>query len=388
MMEENGLPKGWVETTLGEIALINPRESLKKGTAAVNVPMTSLEPFTKKIQSFEIKEFNGGTKFRNGDTLLARITPCLENGKTAFVDILKENEVGFGSTEYIVIRSKRKCSDKNFLYYLSISPLFREVAKKVMTGTSGRQRVQTDVLINRKFNIPPLPEQKAIASILTSFDDKIELLQAQNETLETIAQTIFKEWFGKYQVGDELPEGWRVGKYQKIVDLSSGKGVKKFEYLDDGKYEIIGANGSLGRLDKFLINEKVIVTGRVGTLGTVFIINKPTWITDNVLISKPKNNKLFYFSYFTLKGLNFTALNTGSTQPLITQGDLKSVEIILPNEILLQSFEKVCSKLFRKIEYNSQQIQTLQATRDTLLPKLMSGQLRVAEFQEQLSEVM
>src|SRR5690554_6735726 len=149
------IPKGWVETTLGEIAIINPRESIKKGEIATNIPMAYLDSFSKKIQSFEIKEFKGGTKFRNGDTLLARITPCLENGKTAYVDILNEDEVGFGSTEYIVIREKKDFSDKHFLYYLSTSPLLREIAIKVMTGTSGRQRVQTDVLINRKLNIPP-----------------------------------------------------------------------------------------------------------------------------------------------------------------------------------------------------------------------------------------
>ena len=225
-------------------------------------------------------------------------------------------------------------------------------------------------------------EQQAIASILTTFDDKIELLQAQNQTLEATAQTIFKEWFGKYQIGDELPEGWREGSYQEIVDLSSGKGVKKSEYVDDGKYDIIGANGSLGKLDKFLIDEKIIVTGRVGTLGTVFIINKPAWISDNVLISKPKKNYLFHFTYFTLKGFNFTALNTGSTQPLITQGDLKYVEIIIPNETVLQSFEKVSSKLFEKVEDNINQIKTLQQTRNALLPKLMSGKLRVDEFRQ------
>jgi type I restriction enzyme S subunit len=182
--------------------------------------------------------------------------------------------------------------------------------------------------------------------ILTAFDDKIELLQAQNKTLETTAQTIFKEWFGKYKIGDELPEGWRVGKYGELVNLSSGKGVKKSEYIENGQYEIIGANGLLGRLDKFLINEKVIITGRVGTLGTVYIINKLTWISDNVLISKPIINNSFYFTYFTLKTFDFSTLNTGSTQPLITQSALKSVEIKFPDKLILEKFENLSKPLF------------------------------------------
>src|SRR5690554_4959251 len=143
------IPKGWVETTLGEIAIINPRESIKKGEIATNIPMAYLDSFSKKIQTFEKKEFKGGTKFRNGDTLMARITPCLENGKTSYVDILEDDEIGFGSTEYIVLREKENFSNKHFLFYLSISPRFRELAIKLMTGTSGRQRVQTNSLINR-----------------------------------------------------------------------------------------------------------------------------------------------------------------------------------------------------------------------------------------------
>lgn len=179
----NCYPDDWVDTTLGEIAEINPRETIKKGVLAKAIAMDKLASFDKKITGFELKEFKGGCKFKNGDTLLARITPCLENGKTAYVDILEEDEVGFGSTEYIVIREKEKLSNKQFLFYLSTSPYFRKVAIKCMTGTSGRQRVQTDVLTNKIFIIPPLSEQKSIAKLLSSFDEKIELLRVQNERL-------------------------------------------------------------------------------------------------------------------------------------------------------------------------------------------------------------
>jgi hypothetical protein len=94
--DAQSVPKGWVETALGEASLINPRENIAKGTLAPNIPMAFLEAFSKKIQNFEWKKFKGGTKFKNGDTLLARITPCLENGKTAFVDILDKNEISLG----------------------------------------------------------------------------------------------------------------------------------------------------------------------------------------------------------------------------------------------------------------------------------------------------
>ncbi len=151
-------------------------------------------------------------KFRNGDTLVARITPCLENGKTAYVDVLEENEVGFGSTEYIVIREREGVSDRQFLYYFLISPEFRDVAILSMSGSSGRQRVQTDVVRDHFFSLPPLPEQRAIASILSSFDDKIDLLHRQNKTLEAMAEALFRQWFV-----EEVDEGWEKREYRHCL---------------------------------------------------------------------------------------------------------------------------------------------------------------------------
>ncbi|WP_373745932.1 restriction endonuclease subunit S, partial [Neisseria dentiae] len=173
---------GWRECSLSEIAEINPTEKLAKNTVAPKISMENLQPFTKKPNGQSLEKYNGGTKFRNGDTLLARITPCLENGKTAYVNILKDDEIGFGSTEYIILREKTGLSDKQFLYYFARSDEFREVAIASMTGSSGRQRVQTEVVTQHKFLLPPLPEQKAIADVLSALDDKIDLLHRQNHT--------------------------------------------------------------------------------------------------------------------------------------------------------------------------------------------------------------
>ena len=204
----------WKEISLEKVAEVNPTERLPKGTLAKKIAMEILQPFTKKIVSYTIEEYSGGTKFRNGDTIVARITPSLENGKTAFVDILDEDEIAFGSTEFIVLREKAGESDKQFLYYLSISPDFRDVAILSMTGSSGRQRVQTDVVKQHLFLLPPLPEQRAIASVLSSLDDKIDLLHRQNKTLEDMAGTLFRQWFVPARAGEphaggeEADDGW------------------------------------------------------------------------------------------------------------------------------------------------------------------------------------
>ena len=169
--------------TLSDIAEFNPRESINKGSVAKKVTMDKLQPFCRDIPEYEYSEFTGGTKFRNGDTIMARITPCLENGKTAKVNILEDGEVGFGSTEYIVFRAKENITDEDYLYYLVCSPLVRDPAIKSMVGSSGRQRVQTDVVQNLEIDIPELRIQRRIGALLKSLDDKIALNNAINKNL-------------------------------------------------------------------------------------------------------------------------------------------------------------------------------------------------------------
>ncbi|MDU1442418.1 MAG: restriction endonuclease subunit S [Clostridium cochlearium] len=191
--------ESWKEYKIGDAIQFNPKERIKKGEIAKKIAMEKLEPYTRKITGFEETEFTSGTKFRNGDTLLARITPCLENGKTARVDILNKNEVAFGSTEFIVLREKIGITDNDFIYYLSISPEFRNLAIKSMNGSSGRQRVQKDVLEQCEIKLPSLKEQKAIAHILSTLDEKIETNNQINKKLEEMAQAIFKQWFVDFE---------------------------------------------------------------------------------------------------------------------------------------------------------------------------------------------
>ena len=146
----------WMNIRAADFIEFNPRLSLSKGTMATKIAMDRLQPYTKKIAVTERAEFTGGSKFCNGDTIMARITPCLENGKTAFVDVLADGEVAFGSTEFIVMRAKCGVSDPQFIYYLATSPWFRDVAIKSMTGSSGRQRVQQTVIDELELCVPSL----------------------------------------------------------------------------------------------------------------------------------------------------------------------------------------------------------------------------------------
>ncbi len=176
------MKSNWNIKRLDEIAEFNPRESMKKGTVAKKIAMDALQPFTRDVPSFEMTEFSGGTKFRNGDTIMARITPCLENGKTAKVSVLDDDEVGFGSTEYIVFRAKEG-TDEDYLYYLICSPVVREPAIKSMVGSSGRQRVQTDVVKGLEIPVSDYEEQVKIGKLLKDIDDKIQINTDINKNL-------------------------------------------------------------------------------------------------------------------------------------------------------------------------------------------------------------
>jgi len=173
----------WKSILAKDFIEFNPKITLKKGTITKKVAMDKVLPYKKYINEFEYANYTGGSKFQDGDTIMARITPCLENGKTAFVDFLDENEVGFGSTEFIVLRERKGISDAQYIYYLSISPQFRKIAISSMVGSSGRQRVQQSVLDELELFVPDINEQRRIANILNKIDEKIRINNRINDNL-------------------------------------------------------------------------------------------------------------------------------------------------------------------------------------------------------------
>ncbi len=359
----------WKEFKFSDFVEINPTVSMKGTELYSFVEMKDLQDGNKFCFPSAERNPSSGARFKEGDTLFARITPCLENGKICKVKGLK-NGIGFGSTEFLVFRGKENVSDNEFVFYLSRWDEVRGYAESRFEGTSGRQRVPKNCFDNLFLNLPPLPEQTAIAEVLSSLDDKIDLLHRQNNTLEQLAETLFRHWFVE---GNE-----NVKLLGDLAKISTGKGLKRDEFVEKGIYPVLGANGEIGRTDKFLTNERLIITGRVGTLGEVKITDDKVWISDNVLIINPSEDKFFYPIYFTLKKFDFENINAGSTQPLVTQTDLKNIDIYFGEIEKLKEFQVFCKDQFQKIKSNTQQIRTLTQLRDTLLPKLMSGEVRVA----------
>ncbi|MEX1029983.1 MAG: restriction endonuclease subunit S [Paenibacillaceae bacterium] len=415
----------WREVQLKEVIQFNPKESIKKGEISKKIGMEKLNTFQRKIEGFELIEFNGGMKFRNGDTLLARITPCLENGKTAQVSILNKDEVGFGSTEFVVLREVLGLTINDFIYYLSISPEIRNISIKSMTGTTGRQRAQIDIIQNTMVSLPPIREQKSISSILSALDDKIELNNLMNKVLEQIAQAIFKQWFVDFEFPDDngdpykssggamewceelernIPRGWKITQLSEIIAVKDGThdSPKKSEigfplitskHLKLNRIDFSDAN-LINEQDYIKINERSkvdrfdILISMIGTIGTLYLVQDRIidFAIKNIGLFKTSEKESIYeYVYLHLKSEFVTNhINerlAGSTQQYISLGELRKIPVIIPHDELLINFKCTVNCLISRINSNSLLNHTLTNLRDTILPKLMSGEIDVSQVE-------
>ena len=383
----------WTTKRLSEIAYINPRESLGKGVVAKKVPMDKLKPFCRDIPEFVLEEYKGGTKFRNGDTIMARITPCLENGKIAKVSVLSNGEVGFGSTEYIVFRAIDGVSDADFLYYLICSPLVRNPAIKSMVGSSGRQRVQTDVVANLDIELPPIEEQRKIGGLLKAIDDKIELNNAINNNLEQQAKALYKDWFfdfSPFSTEGNLPDGWHLGTVGDIIQFHDSKRVPlsgserdKMEKI----YPYYGATSLMDYVDNYLFDGIYLLLGEDGTvvdsLGFPILqyVYGQFWVNNHAHIITGKEGFSVEELYLFFSLTNIKSIVTGAVQQKVSQQNLKKVPAIIPSEQALSAFDEIIQPIFAQIRNLRDENANLSQLRDTLLPKLMSGELDVSNIE-------
>ena len=375
-----GMKSEWTKMKLSDIADFNPRETIKKGEIAKKISMDVLRPFYRDVPYYTEECFSGGTKFRNGDTIMARITPCLENGKTAQVSILNDGEVGFGSTEYIVFRAKEGIADKNYLYYLVCSPEVREPSIKSMVGSSGRQRVQTDVVKNLEIDVPPLVEQERIGSFLRLIDDKIALNDKINNNLYEQMLSIFNNarrtsaW-NKHKLSDVLIFFDNLRKplssiqREKMAHIYPYYGAASIvdyveDYLFDGTYILISEDGA-NVIDSF------------GHPLTQYTYGK-FWVNNHAHIVKGTNGYSEALVYAMLGTLNMQSIVTGAAQPKINQANLRNFEAVLPESEEAQVLSELLNPMLQQMLHHEQENEKLSELRDTLLPKLMSGALDVS----------
>lgn len=411
---------------LDDLAEINPPTQVKKGAIAPFIDMSSLPQHSRDIAEVGAREFKGsGARFQNGDTLIARITPCLENGKGAMVNCLPAGIGGFGSTEFIVARAKAT-ADARFVYYVTRSEAFRDVAISRMEGTSGRQRVSWQQIAS--IEVPDLspPERKEIGEILGSLDDKIELNRRMAATLEEMARSLYRSWFVNFdpvhakaaghppahmdaataalfpdRFGDDgLPEGWRMGPVSDLFDILMGQSPPGDTYNDEG----LGLPFFQGRTDfgfRFPTRRKFCsAPTRIAARDTVLLsVRAPVgdlnraWeeccIGRGVASLAEKNgyNAYGYEALWSLSEELKAYDGEGTVFGSINRKQLADLSLALPPQPLRESFQNAVGSMDDRIRNIESQNQTLATLRDSLLPRLMSGELRVGAARAQVEEV-
>src|SRR5690554_699579 len=406
------IPEGWVETTLVELT-----KKIGSGATPRGGSDSYKEQGISLIRSQNILDFDfsyNGLAFID-ETQARKLSNVTLEQKDVLINITGDSVARVCmvpsrvlparvNQHVAIIRANTQKIDNHFLLYYLLDPNFKRFLLQIASNGATRNALTKSDLESLLIKTPiDLKEQKAIAQVLTAFDDKIENLKAQNQTLETLAQTIFKEWFGKYQIGDDLPEGWRVGKITELFEVRDGThdspkeqsvGFKLItsKHLDNNRLLIEDAyfisENDYNQVNKRSKVEKYdILFSMIGTIGLAYfeLNDKIDYAIKNVALFKCSQNKQWanytYLWLTSFLGKHFIATNkSGSTQEYVSLTSLRNIDFIIPVERKLIDFNKIMNPIFEKILSNSKQLQTLTQTRDTLLPKLMSGQLRVKEF--------
>lgn len=296
---------------------------------------------------------------QKGDIVFARTGNS--TGKSYYYDGEIDNLVYAGFL--IKFSLDTKLVNPKFVKYYTMTNKYKNWVKEVQTGST-RGNINEKMYGNMIISLPSRDYQNKMVALLEKIDKKIELNNKINENLYEMIHQLYNNIF-KNKVD------WEEIKLENIAEVSSGKRPK--EKLDRGKYPIIGANGKMGYTLNYNIFEDVIIIGRVGTLGIVKRYCNKVWASDNTLIIKTE-----YRNYIEnyLKTIDYNSLNRGSTQPLITQSDLKCQKLLFNKNKIIQ-FESIVQKIVNKIRNIDHENEILQQLRYTLLPKLMSGKINL-----------
>ena len=267
--------------------------------------------------------------------------------------------------------------NSTFLYYL-IKHSVRKL--KAMTHGSVFDTITRDTFANIEVVIPDIETQQHVAKILADIDDKGENNQSINNNLEQQVSILYQSWFEDFEITNGVcPENWSYQELSTIADIASGKRppVKSDICNQETPISIVGAASVMGFTSEANQTDKILVTGRVGTHGVIQRFNTPCWTSDNTLVI---TSPYYEFTNQVLHRIDYSSMNRGSTQPLITQGDMKKVVVLVPNEHTLAKFEEFAGSLMAKWEANNNENVKLASLRDTLLPKLISGEVDISDI--------
>lgn len=322
---------------------------------------------------------------------------------------------------YVVSQSQMKLTvngeiaDPHFFYYVFLSSEQQDYIRQNAIQT-GVPHTNLGILRQTPIPLPPLSEQRAIAQILGNLDDKIELNRRMNATLEAMAQALFKSWFvdfdpvrakaeGREPEGlspeiaalfpdgfedselGEIPAGWKVGHLEDMLILQRGFDLPNTQRLP-GPYPVMAASGYNGSHNAFMVKGPGVTTGRSGVLGKVFYVHGDFWPLNTSLWVKEFRHCTPTYALHLLRGLDFEAFNAGSAVPTLNRNHVHNLPVVLPPLKIISAFESMAALFLQKQQSNDSESRTLATLRNTLLPKLLSGEIRPQETAEPLEQVI
>lgn len=308
-------------------------------------------------------------------------------------EIILDHPKGYApSTTAILSKNHQKLINDYGKFYLK----FMEIELKKNTNGMGIPHVDGNFLKSMPFLLPPISEQKEITNYLNkkcsdineiSHEIKEQVQILKEYKLSLISEVVTRglddnvslkdsgvEWI------DKIPENWRTSKIKSVCSINSGEYVSKNDYVDNGKYDIMGANGKIGNINKKNVYEEVLIMGRVGTIGTFFIV-KDVWVSDNALIIKNNTHINLRFLYYVLKLLPYDLLASGTAQPLITATTIKNQYIPLPSlkeqEEIAEYLDEKVSSIDEVIALKEEQLEVLKEYEKSLIYEYVTGKKEV-----------
>ena len=364
----------WREFEFGEIAEIQTgpfgSQLVKDEYIDGGIPVITVE----NIKDFQIESFTYPSVTQDKSTQLSRY--FIQEGDVLFsrvgsVDLsalVKKEQDGWIISSRMLRARLNDFGNAQFVAYFLQQSKVRRYINAIAVGAT-MPSINTSILKSIPIRLPQLETQIAIAEVLSSLDDKIDLLKRQNKTLEGMAEALFRQWFI-----EEAQDDWPEIEMGGLIEIRNGKDHK---HLGEGDIPVYGSGGLMRKADGFLFEGESVLLPRKGTLNNVMMVNEAFWTVDTMFYTEMKRPNLMKFVFHHFKRLDLASMNVGSAVPSMTKTAYNHITVLMPPESKLEAFEMEVSRLFERVKSNHDKIQNLKAQRDTLLPKLMSGEVRV-----------
>ncbi|MFR3438858.1 MAG: restriction endonuclease subunit S [Clostridium sp.] len=369
----------WNEAKIGEIAEVKGGKRIPKGRKLIKEPNSHPYIRIRNLGKTKYMQLNTDYEYVDEETqqMIARYIVNQGDilisvvGTIGLVGIVGNTLDKANQTENCdkIINIKKVLSE--YLYYYLVSSFGQDEIKK---GTVGA--VQPKLPLKNVKDIivkyPPIKEQKQIVEILSAIDEKIELNETINNNLEQQAQAIYQQMF----IENQNPN-WKEGKLSDLVAVKYGKDHKK---LDGGCYPVYGSGGIMRYVEKPLYTGESVLIPRKGTLNNVMYVNGAFWSVDTMFYTEMLRPNIAKFVYHFVKGKDLASLNAGSAVPSMTTNILNAMPLYVPDDKTLSIFEETVTPMYSQMQENEKQSANLANIRDTLLPRLMSGELEVSDI--------